>query len=47
MALLKIAETSGYRFKLIESVIETNNNQRAHLGSPLNRIQMICVQRLH
>ncbi|MFP3841433.1 UDP-glucose/GDP-mannose dehydrogenase family protein [Bacillus safensis] len=35
MALLKIAETSGYRFKLIESVIETNNNQRAHLVSKL------------
>ncbi|WP_323639486.1 UDP-glucose 6-dehydrogenase TuaD [Bacillus pumilus] len=34
-ALLKIAETVGYRFKLIESVVETNTHQRAYLVKKL------------
>lgn len=31
MALLQIAKSVGYPFKLIEAVIETNQKQRAHI----------------
>ncbi|MCY9389490.1 UDP-glucose 6-dehydrogenase, partial [Bacillus haynesii] len=35
MALLQIAKSVGYPFKMIEAVIETNQKQRAHIVQKL------------